>query len=81
MRYRYAPSTLCMQRAPPTPPTVLSDKLDWDDDGIEILGSVPINTGAHFIQFPLTRFTMRYLQRTTSVAVCVTLTFMPYASC
>ena len=53
-----------------TPPrTVLSDEFDWDQDGVEILGSVPINTGGSFVAFPLTARTMRYLRRTPSTAV------------
>ncbi|EIW54017.1 sulfate anion transporter [Trametes versicolor FP-101664 SS1] len=51
--------------------TFLSDKFDWDQDGVEILGSVPINTGSSFIQFPLRKITLRYLRRTTSTAVLI----------
>ncbi|KAH9888425.1 sulfate anion transporter [Cubamyces lactineus] len=51
--------------------TLLSDKFDWDQDGVEILGSVPINTGSSFVQFPLRKVTMRFLRRTTSTAVLI----------
>ncbi|CDO72606.1 hypothetical protein BN946_scf184985.g25 [Trametes cinnabarina] len=51
--------------------TLLSDKFDWDKDGVEILGSVPINTGSSFLQFPLRKITLRYLRKTTSTAVLI----------
>lgn len=51
--------------------SVLSDEFDWDSDGIDILGDVPINTGGHFVQFPVHRHTLRYLRRTTSTAVLI----------
>ncbi|KAI0764375.1 sulfate anion transporter [Trametes elegans] len=51
--------------------TFLCDKFDWDQDGVEILGSVPINTGSSFVQFPLGKMTLRYLRRTTSTAVLI----------
>ncbi|KAI0657719.1 sulfate anion transporter [Cubamyces menziesii] len=51
--------------------TLLSDEFDWDQDGVEILGSVPINTGSSFLQFPLRKVTMRFLRRTTSTAVLI----------
>ena len=50
---------------------VLSDNFDWDQDGVEILGSVPINTGSSFIQFPLSKMTLRYLRKTTPTAMYV----------
>ncbi|OBZ69840.1 hypothetical protein A0H81_10083 [Grifola frondosa] len=49
--------------------TILSDEFDWDEDGVDILGTVPINTGSSFIQFPLRTITLRFLRRTTSTAV------------
>ena len=48
---------------------VMSDEFDWDQDGVDILGSVPINTGKNFVRFPLHHKTLRYLRRTTSTAV------------
>ena len=47
----------------------MSDEWDWDKDGVEILGSVPINTGASLVQFPLRQLTLKYLRKTTSTAV------------
>ena len=37
---------------------------------MEILGAVPINTGT-FVQFPLGKLTLRYLRRTTSTVVLI----------
>ncbi|GJE94663.1 sulfate anion transporter [Phanerochaete sordida] len=51
--------------------TMLSDKFGWDEDGIEILGDVPIHTGGSFIQFPVRHGTLRYLRKTTSTAVLI----------
>lgn len=50
---------------------VLSDRLGWAGDGVDILGDVPINTGGSLVEFPVRHFTLRYLRRTTSTAVCV----------
>lgn len=50
---------------------VLSDEFDWDSDGVDILGSVPINTGGSFVHFPIHKMTLRYLRKTTSTAVYV----------
>ena len=51
---------------------VLSDEWDWDKDGVEILGSVPISTGTgSLIQFPLRHVTLKFLRKTTSTAVYV----------
>ena len=49
--------------------TVLSVEFGWDEDGVEILGNVPINTGKSFVHFPLHHKTLRYLRKTTSTAV------------
>jgi MFS superfamily sulfate permease-like transporter len=48
---------------------VLSNEFHWDDDGIAILGDVPIHTGGHFIKFPLHHHNLPYLRQTTSTAV------------
>jgi hypothetical protein len=48
---------------------VLSDEFSWDDDGIAILGDVPIHTGGHFIKFPFHHHHLPYLKQTTSTAV------------
>lgn len=53
----------------PNPDAVMSDKFNWDQDGVEILGNVPINTGSTLVHFPLRKVTLRYLRRTTSTAV------------
>ncbi|KAH9910992.1 sulfate anion transporter [Epithele typhae] len=51
--------------------TLLCSELDWDDDGVEILGAVPISSGSSFVSFPLTKATLKYLRRTTSTAVLI----------
>ncbi|KAH9949279.1 sulfate anion transporter, partial [Amylocystis lapponica] len=57
--------------------TVISDRLGWDEDGVEILGNVPINTGSSFVLFPLHKMTLRYLRRTTSVSLlCAIIGFL-----
>lgn len=48
---------------------VLSAEFRWDEDGVDILGSVPINFGRSFVQFPLHGANLGYLRRTTSTAV------------
>jgi hypothetical protein len=49
-------------------PTVLCDLLRWDEDGVSILGSVPIHAGT-FIAFPLRHRNLAYVRKTTSTAV------------
>ncbi|KZT03929.1 sulfate anion transporter [Laetiporus sulphureus 93-53] len=57
--------------------TIVSDKLDWDESGVEILGSVPINTGSSLVQFPIGTMTLKFLRRTTSLSVlCVIVGFL-----
>ncbi|KAI0048797.1 hypothetical protein FA95DRAFT_995286 [Auriscalpium vulgare] len=51
--------------------TILSDEFRWDDDGIAILGDVPVNTGGHFLKFPLHHSHLKYLKQTTSAAVLI----------
>ncbi|THH27826.1 hypothetical protein EUX98_g6364 [Antrodiella citrinella] len=51
--------------------TMLSDEFGWDEDGVDILGSVPINTGGAFVRFPIHHLTLRYLRKTTSTAVLI----------
>lgn len=48
---------------------VLSSELRWDHDGVDILGGVDIHTGESFIQFPLNSYNLKFLHRTTSIAV------------
>lgn len=49
--------------------SVLSGEFRWDSKGLDIMGEVDIKTGNSFIQFPLQRSNLRFLQRTTSTAV------------
>ncbi|KAJ7286961.1 sulfate anion transporter [Mycena rebaudengoi] len=53
--------------------TLLSDEFNWDQDGVEILGSVPIASMKSFVQIPLKPANLKYLRRTTSTAalICV----------
>jgi high affinity sulfate transporter 1 len=51
--------------------TLLSDQFNWDQDGVDILGSVPIRTGGSFIKFPLGPANLKYFRRTTSTAVLI----------
>ncbi|KAI0295278.1 sulfate anion transporter [Russula brevipes] len=53
--------------------TILSDEFRWDDDGIAILGNVPIHTGGHFIKFPFHHHSVPYLRQTTSTAVLISI--------
>ncbi|KAI0302286.1 sulfate transporter family-domain-containing protein [Multifurca ochricompacta] len=53
--------------------TILSDEFHWDDDGIAILGDVPIHTGGQFIKFPLHHHNLPYLRQTTSTAVLISI--------
>lgn len=50
--------------------TILSDQFDWDESAVDILGTVPINTGdGSFIQIPFRKANLKFMQRTTSTAV------------
>ncbi|KAF9011581.1 sulfate anion transporter [Hymenopellis radicata] len=51
--------------------TVLSSQLRWDQDGVDILGSVNVSTGGSFLRFPFRSSNVRYLRRTTSTAVMI----------
>ncbi|OCH93490.1 sulfate anion transporter [Obba rivulosa] len=53
--------------------TILSDRFGWAEDGVDILGDVPINTGPSLLQFPIRQFTIHYLRRTTSTAVLISI--------
>jgi len=48
-------------------------QLRWDDDGITILGDVPIHTGGHFLRFPFHHHHLPYLRETTSTAVLISI--------
>ncbi|PAV23187.1 sulfate anion transporter [Pyrrhoderma noxium] len=53
--------------------TVLSDIFNWDELGVDILGSVPITqSNSSFIRFPLHKSTIKYAKSTTSTAVLIT---------
>ncbi|KAH8103503.1 sulfate anion transporter [Cristinia sonorae] len=51
--------------------TILCDEFAWDEDGVDILGSVPVQHGGSFARFPLHGMTLRYLRTTTSTAVLI----------
>lgn len=51
--------------------TMLSDEFGWDEQGVSILGSVPVNVGGDFVRFPLHGRTLQYLRQTTSTAVLI----------
>lgn len=46
----------------------MSAQLDWDKDGIQVLGHVDVQTGNSFFEFPLRAANLKFLQRTTSIA-------------
>ncbi|KAF7362409.1 Sulfate anion transporter [Mycena venus] len=52
--------------------TILSDEFNWDKDGVEILGAVPITSMKSFIQFPLQAANLKYLRRTTTTSMLIT---------
>ncbi|KAJ7578335.1 sulfate anion transporter [Mycena floridula] len=51
--------------------TAISGYFRWDKDGVDILGSVAVATGKSFIQFPLRASNLKFLRRTTSTAVLI----------
>ncbi|EMD33228.1 hypothetical protein CERSUDRAFT_118269 [Gelatoporia subvermispora B] len=53
--------------------TILSDRFGWAQEGVDILGAVPINTGPSLVQFPIRNFTLHFLRRTTSTAVLISI--------
>jgi MFS superfamily sulfate permease-like transporter len=50
---------------------VLSEQFRWDQEGVEILGAVPITSMKSFVQFPLQVANLKYLRRTTSTSMFV----------
>ena len=48
---------------------VISNKLRWDDQGVAILGTVPINTGVDFFRFPFHKSVHRFLRGSTATAM------------
>ncbi|KIJ15599.1 hypothetical protein PAXINDRAFT_169054 [Paxillus involutus ATCC 200175] len=53
--------------------TWVSDELQWNQSGVEILGSVPISTDGTFFKFPLSSHTHPFLRGTTSTAILITI--------
>ncbi|ESK97250.1 endoplasmic reticulum protein [Moniliophthora roreri MCA 2997] len=52
--------------------TLLSDEFGWDQAGVDILGDVPVKTGeGFFFQSPFKHSNLRFLKRTTSTAVVI----------
>ncbi|TFK45036.1 sulfate anion transporter [Crucibulum laeve] len=51
--------------------TFLSSEFSWDEDAVDILGAVSVTTGESFIQFPLGHSNLKFLRRTTSTAVLI----------
>jgi len=51
--------------------TMLSDELDWESEGVDILGSVPIKHNGTFARLPLHHLTLRYMRKTTPTAVLI----------
>jgi hypothetical protein len=56
---------------------VLSRSFRWDQDGVDILGAVPIQTGGSLLRFPLSRANAPFLRRTTSTAMYACLRLRP----
>jgi high affinity sulfate transporter 1 len=52
--------------------TIISGYLRWDEEGVEILGRIPINTGGHFFSFPLKQ-SISFIRGTTSTAILITI--------
>ncbi|KAJ7655602.1 sulfate anion transporter [Mycena polygramma] len=51
--------------------TLLSDEFRWDQEGVEILGAVPITSMKSFVQIPLQAANLQYLRRTTSTSMLI----------
>ncbi|KAF8150513.1 sulfate anion transporter [Mycena galopus ATCC 62051] len=51
--------------------TILSEEFRWDQDGVEILGAVPMTSMKSFMQFPLQASNLKYLRRTTSTSMLI----------
>ncbi|KAJ7935301.1 sulfate anion transporter [Mycena leptocephala] len=50
---------------------LLSEQFRWDQEGVEILGAVPITSMKSFLQFPLQVANLKYLRRTTSTSMLI----------
>jgi high affinity sulfate transporter 1 len=53
--------------------TWISYELQWDQDGVEILGSVSATIGGGMFKFPLSSHTYPFLRGTTSTAILITI--------
>ncbi|KAF7304704.1 Sulfate anion transporter [Mycena kentingensis (nom. inval.)] len=51
--------------------TILCREFRWDQEGVDILGAVPITSKA-FVQIPFRASNVKYLRRTTSTAALIT---------
>ncbi|KAJ7750057.1 sulfate anion transporter [Mycena maculata] len=51
--------------------TILCDQFNWDQEGVEILGAVPITSMKAFVQIPLRAANLKYLRRTTSTSMLI----------
>ncbi|KAF8806674.1 sulfate anion transporter [Phlegmacium glaucopus] len=51
--------------------TILSAEFGWETHGIDILGPVDIQTGESLIEFPLKASNIKFLRRTTSTAILI----------
>ncbi|KAG6866429.1 hypothetical protein C0991_004714 [Blastosporella zonata] len=60
-----------IRRASLTDMTDLSAQFRWDEEGVEILGAVPIATEGSFLQIPIRPSNLKWLRRTTSTAVMI----------
>ncbi|KAJ7634760.1 sulfate anion transporter [Roridomyces roridus] len=51
--------------------TILCEQFRWDEEGVEILGSVPIKSMGAFVQFPIRAANLKFLRRTTSTSMLI----------
>ncbi|TRM68930.1 sulfate transporter family-domain-containing protein [Schizophyllum amplum] len=51
--------------------TLLCYFCKWDMEGVDILGDVPIKTGKHFFDFPVTARSWKFLRTTTSTSALI----------
>ncbi|KAJ6593290.1 sulfate anion transporter [Mycena capillaripes] len=51
--------------------TLLSEQFRWDEEGVEILGAVPITSMKAFVQIPLQAANLKFLRRTTSTSMLI----------
>ncbi|KAG6329805.1 hypothetical protein ID866_9285 [Astraeus odoratus] len=75
---RYFPNTWWIYRLPEVLiavvlATAISHELRWDEQGVAILGAVPVHTGPHFFKFPLHKSIYPYIRGTTSTAILITI--------